>query len=244
MPTSAHIPSSATVLAYYRGVQGTLLTHVRGRSVFGFGRDSVGTPAADTGPHHVRLHIADAADIDEAVRSGIVGFRLPGLTGPGMVAMQVRPGDGSGIDTVATAALALAESMAQDGLAATVLTDGANGLYLIAVAVGPVPPWADADHYARDLATRAPEIATTDALDVDGRALVESAADAGPGLPAPYSLIAVGDGMGVVAPLTLDEVAAASAGMPLEIQAADVAGRILEYGDLAAAVGEATARSA
>ena len=225
-------------------MQGTLLTHVRDRSVFGFGRESFRRPAADIGSQHVRLHIADTADIDEAVRSGIVGFRLPGLTGPGMVAIQVHPGDGSGIDTVATAALALAESMAKDGLAATVLTDGANGLYLIAFGVGPVPPWADAGHYARELAARAPEIATTNSLDVDGRALVESAAEAGPGLPAPYSLIWPDDRMGVVAPLTLDEVAAASAGMPLEIQAADVVGRIQEYGDLAAAVGEATASSA
>src|SRR5664279_2673546 len=109
MPTAADQQLSADIIAYYRAVEVTLLAHLRGRRVFGFGRDTRIGSEFDDGRHAVDLHVADLADLDEAVRSGIACFRLPGLTGPGMVSLLVRPGEGSGIDTVATAALALAE---------------------------------------------------------------------------------------------------------------------------------------
>ncbi len=250
VPPPADSQSSAAIVEYYRSVESTLLGHLRHRVVIGFGLDDVTAGRANASAHQrVQLHIADIDDLDEAVRSGIVGFLLPGLTGPQMVGLRVRPGAGSGIDTVATTALSLAESMARDGIAATALTDGADGLYLIGFGVGPVGPDVAAEQYATALAGTAPEIATLNPVDFDGRALIiplpdrQSAAPES-GAPAPYSLVFLAGRLGVVAPLTLDEVAAASAGMPLEIDPSDVGDRIADYGDLAAALAEATAGSA
>ncbi len=240
MPTTAGNPFQVAALAYYRAVEATLLTHLRGRRVQGFGHAS--GQAAQEDAHAVDLHIADLADLDEAIRSGIAFFRLPGLTGPGLVSLRIRPGDGSGIDTVATATLALAQAMSQDGIAAAVMTDGLDGLYLIGFAVGPVAPSAVAVRYAAELTLRAPEIATTDPADFDGRTLIcPLPVPGGRAVPAPYSLVSRAGGPGVAAPLTMDEVAATSAGMPLEIEPDDVVDRLGSYGDLAAGLGEATA---
>jgi DNA primase len=243
MSTIADEELRRVVVTYYRGVGSTLLKHLRGRRVEGSGRDE----AIDgvEGRQAVRLHIADLEDLDEAVRSGIMSFRLPGLTGAGLVSLRIRPGVGSGIDTVATAALALATSMSLDGIAATAMTDGAGGLYLVGFPVGPTQPSATAARYAEALAGLAPEIATTDSVDSDGRALVQPLPVAGGrAVPAPYSLVSSAVGLGVAAPLTMDEVAAATAGMSLEIEPADLLPRLSSYGDLAAALGEATDPSA
>ena len=198
VPTSSDDRLPEAVVAYYRGVETTLLAHLRGRQVQGWGRHSEagrfdGAAGHQPTAHHrtdhpVALHIADLEDLDEAIRSGITYFRLPGLTARGLVSLRVRPGEGSGIDTVATAALALATSMSKDGFAATAMTDGADGLYLIGFAVGPVQPSAGAARYASELAALAPEIATTDPADSDGRALVQPLPTAGEDTtPAPYS---------------------------------------------------------
>lgn len=212
----------------------------------GLGRDSVVDRAEVAGePPTVLLKIADLADLDEAIRSGITFFRLPGLTGAGLVSLHIRPGGGSGMDTVAATALALASSMSQDGIAATPMTDGAGGLYLIGFPVGPVKPAAVAVQYAEALAALAPEIATTDPADSGGRALVQPLpVPGGSAVPAPYSLVTSADGPGVAVPLTMDEVAAASAGMPMEVEPGDVLDRLSRYGDLAAALGQASTSSA
>ncbi|MET3803447.1 hypothetical protein ABIB25_000431 [Nakamurella sp. UYEF19] len=242
-----------TAWTYYQQVQDTVLVQLSGRGVAGFGRSPAG--------HRVVLHITETQDLEEAVRSGVVSFWLTGLDAPGLALLRIRPGEGSEIDTVATATLSIATSMAHDGLASTAMTDGAGGLYLVAWAVGGMNAGAGAAGYAAALTRSAPELATDRRDDSDGRALIEVLSPDREGLPSPYSLVAdhslaadrcltadraEHDGhldhehLGVVVPLTLDEVAAASAGMPLEIDPADVPARIAAYGDLAAAWAQAT----
>jgi hypothetical protein len=160
-------------------------------------------------------------------------------------ALHVVAGEGTGISTAATAALALCESITRDHLTAVVITDGRDGLYVIGVAAGagspgPAPDgWLAASGYAEELARRAPEIATVDPRQADGRALVD-ASPSWPGnlIPIPYSLVpadpASGGGYGAVIPLDLDEVAAVTAGMPLDPRPLDVTGRLAARGDLAA----------
>jgi hypothetical protein len=118
-----------------------------------------------------------------------------------------------------------------------------------------------AARYARGIADRAPELATLDPGQADGRCAVLTAWDpvptgtgwpgsgrpetgpshSGPA-PVPYSLVAGSAGIEPVIPLHLDEVAAVAAGMPLEPRAADVLARLATRGDLAAALlDEATA---
>lgn len=250
MSPAADAPLPATVVAYYRAVESTLLEHLRNRPVHGFGpphetgpTDETGRGGQGTESDPVDLHIADLADLDEAIRSGITSFRLPGLTRPSFVSLHIRAGTGTGMDTVATAALALATAMTRDGHAATAVTDGAEGLYLIGFPVGPVDLSAVAPSYAAVLAGQAPEIATTDPADSDGRALIEPLPNArSRSIPSPYSLLALPGGpagsFAVAAPLTMDEVAAASAGMPLEIGPVDIVDRLRLYGDLAAALSQ------
>ncbi|SDP43111.1 hypothetical protein SAMN04515671_4200 [Nakamurella panacisegetis] len=238
MPTPNRTPDQAAVATHYRAVGPTLLTHLIGRRVLGFGRlDAEPTPADP----FAELHIAEAADLTEAIRSGIISLRLPGLAAPGLVAFRIRPGADSGIDVVATAALALAEALARHGRAATTMTDGRDGLYLIGFGVGPTDFGGGAAGYARALAAGAPEVGTTDHADTAGRALLIPVAPDDPlGLPAPYTLGSAGGDLGVIAPLTSDEVAAVTAGMPLDLRPTDLATRIAEYGDLAAGLAEVT----
>ena len=238
VPTRTTHSAAARALTHYRDVAPVLLTHLRDRRVIGSGAI---TDAPDGGAHFADLHIADLADLAEAVRSGILWFTLPGLIGPDLISLRIRPGADSGIDIVATAALALAEQFARDGRAASAFTDGEGGLYLIGFGVGPTDPRGGALGYATDLSSAAPELATMDADDAEGRALVVALpAVAAPGVPAPYSLVPVDGDLGVIAPLTLDEVAAASAGMLLDLHPSDLPERIAAYGDLAAGLAEAT----
>ncbi len=225
MPTTAFQYSEhAAVVAYYRSVGATLLGHLTGRPVIGLGSDP-----QQPGHHRVALHIEDAADLDEAVRSGVISFCLPGSTGPGRLALRIRAGQDSGMDTVATTTLALMELMRADDVRATAMLDGAGGLYL--AGLGADQPAALG--YARELADRSPEIATTSGADTAGRALIEPLPSGGDGMPAPYSLLDGPTGLAVIAPLTRDEVAAATAGMPLEIEMGDMAERLRTRGDLA-----------
>lgn len=272
-PASGH----DAVFAYYRAVGPTLLAHLVGRPVTGLGagptrrgpsdQPAVGSRAEVTAgldgssgpdgpgpgvplPRGVALHIADAADLDEAVRSGVVSFALPDWTGPHRLALHLRAGEDSGIDIVATAALALMEAMQADGVQVTALLDGAGGMYL----AGTGAAHQAAGRYARELADRSPEMATTSVADTAGRALVQPLSPGGDSLPAPYSLVmtpeamvgtgrspdataapsmAAGEALAVIAPLSDDEVAAATAGMPLEIDMAELVERIPTRGDLA-----------
>ena len=237
MPTPRASPDPTEVAAYYRSVATTQFHHLTGRRVLGFGRLAA-EPTMDD--HFADLHIAEPADLAEAIRSGIISFLLPGLAAPDLVGFRIRPGADSGIDVVATAALALALALARDGRAATAMTDGRDGLYLIGFGVGPTDFDGGAAGYARDLTASAPEIGTTDPDDTDGRALLIPIPPGDPlGVRAPYSLVLSEGELGVIAPLTLDEVAAVTAGMPLALRPSDLAGRITEYGDLAAGLGEA-----
>ena len=142
VPPPTEVQLDAARVVYYLAIQDTLLRHLRDRAVIGFGRPvpiDPRPPSARTDAQPGRqaiLHLHDLADLAEAVRSGIVGFLLPGLTGPDLIGMRISAGAGAGIDTVATATLSLAESMARDGLATTAMTDGAGGIYLFAFEVG------------------------------------------------------------------------------------------------------------
>ena len=232
----------AAVVAYYRAVGPVLLTHLAGRAVTGFGTGTapdqphepdqprVAPPGAPApGPRGVVLHIADLSDLDEAVRSGVVGFRLADWPGPDRLALHIRAGEDSGTDVVATTTLALMELLQSDGVHLTALLDGTDGMYLVGVGAGQQA----AIRTAGALADRSPEIATINTADTAGRALVQPLSLGTGGLPAPYSLVPGPDGMAVVAPLTRDEVAAATAGMPLEIDRAELVDRIRTRGDLA-----------
>ena len=213
----------SVVVAYYRTVAATLLRHLAGRPVVGRGAGPVGPRDG------VALHIDDAADLDEAVRSGVVSFLLADSPDRNRLGLRIRAGEDSGLDTVATAALALMELMEADGVHVTALLDGAGGLYL--AGIGAHQPAAL--RYANDLADRSPEIATTRDTDTSGRALIEPLSSGADGMPAPYSLVEGPGGLAVITPLTRDEVAAATAGMPLDIEMADVPGRLRTHGDLA-----------
>ena len=238
MPDRNANPDPSGAGSHYRAISATFVGHLTARRVLGFGRLTAEPTAGD---HIADLHITDADDLAEAVRSGIVSFRLPGLAAAELVGFRIRPGADSGIDVVATAALALAEALAHDGRAATAMTDGTDGLFLIGFGVGPTNFDGGAQGYAVALTASAPEIGTTDADDADGRALLIPVRPGDRwGLPAPYSLVPAGPALGVIAPLTLDEVAAVTAGMPLDVQPSDVVSRIAEYGDLAAGLAEAT----
>ena len=208
---------------------------------------------------------------------------MPGVRTVACCTLHIAAGEGTGIATAATAALALCEAMTADGLTAVVTTDGGEGLYVRAmgprtrrrsvetadrarvtdpVRTGMDGPWEIASGYAEDLARRAPEIATVDPRQADGRALID-ASPSWPGnvTPVPYSLVpasatpaapvapvapvaptapssGVGHGQdcGCVVPLDLDELAATTAGMPMDPGPLDVAGRLAAKGDLAGAL--------
>jgi hypothetical protein len=213
-------------MAYYGTVGSTLLGHLTHRPVVGLGGGAAHPHQESRG---VTLHIHDAADLDEAVRSGVVSFLLPDWTGPNRLALRISAGQDSGIDNVATTTLALMELMRADGVGATAMLDGVGGMYLAGVGADR----SEAGRYARELADRSPEIATTSDADAAGRALITPLPPAGDGMPAPYSLVDGPHGLAVIAPLTGDEVAAATAGMPLDIEMADMADRLRSRGDLA-----------
>ncbi len=152
-------------------------------------------------------------------------------------AWWVRPGAGADVAVAATAALALSEDPAGGGARWVAMTDGSDGLVLVAVWAstdGPADIGEFAAAAARRLADRAPEIATTDPAVADGRAFIDTRpSDPGGTIPVPYSLAPPGTDNAVV-PLTLDELAAITAGMPAEFGAGDLPNRIALHGDLAA----------
>ena len=255
---------------YYAAVADALIPHLAGQPV------TVGT--ADGSLLGVeRIDTAD--DLDYLLERGGVTMAttLPDLQGaPVMPAtrtawctLHVASGEGTGIATAATAALALCQAMASDGLTAVVTTDGGEGLYVRAMGPGTRRrecgshgqaaantartgldgPWEIASAYAEELAHSAPEIATVDPRQADGRALID-ASPSWPGnvTPVPYSLVtatvvtpptSVADRQAecrCVVPLDLDELAATTAGMPMDPGPQDVAGRLAARGDLAMAL--------
>lgn len=212
----------ANIGDYYRQVRSVLAQHLHGRQVMV--RSADGTQTRSNGAWPAGL----AAGAD----SGAVQFFL---LAPGWVAAHAVPGDGSDIANTATAVLYMAEAMIQDGLDPVPLTDGSDGLLLFARTDG--DPQSYAARYAASVATSAPELATQDPAQADGRALVDvSLSKPGVLVPAPYTLLTHPGGFEAVIPLHLDEVAAITAGMPSEITGRDVAVRLAGRGDLASAL--------
>lgn len=227
-------PSASFVTDYYRAVASVLLPHLAGRPLRALssaagGPDGTGPIATPTTTEHLLALVSAGA--------------ITLLTAPaGRMVLHLAPGDGADIATVATAVLQLAERCASDGLRAVPLTDGAAGLWLIAGTDG--DGGAAAGRYAEQLSRTAPELATLDPAQSDGRSLVTLYPDTtGLDVPVPYTLL-VGSpasgsdpygaaGPAAAIPLHLDEIAAITAGMPAELIAADVVDRIATRGDLA-----------
>lgn len=210
---------------YYRRVAPVLLAHLADRPV-------AGLPAEAPDPAHARplgTRPASSDDLAALVAGGVVGFVT---TSDERIVLHLTPGAGADIATAATAALHLAEQCAADGLPAVALTDGAEGLYVLAPR--DAAPDRAAALYAAVLTSHAPELATQDPTQADGRCLLQVQPHA---VPVPYTLLYSPDGgtaTGAAIPLHLDEVAAITAGMPAELTAADVPDRLATRGDLAA----------
>ncbi|WP_154673975.1 hypothetical protein [Nakamurella lactea] len=209
----------AAVADYYREVAATLAAHLAGRRIHAGGWTS-GQQAMRDQPH-------GPADIAAAVDAGARWFAWE--TAGDIGSVQLTPGDGADVATAATAALALIESIQAAGGITVPATDGQGGLLVFVT--GP----ADLDPLLAELAERAPEIATIDSAGSDGRVWLSVAAG-GSLVPAPYSLVDSADGTGMVLPLSADELAAVTAGMPLDPAPDEVAGRLASQGDLAAAL--------
>jgi bifunctional non-homologous end joining protein LigD len=188
------------------------------------------------------------------VRDPDAGHTDPGHTGTGhtgtgradtgradydRLVIDLDPGRGAGIAECATLALAIRGALAQDGLSAVPKTTGGAGLHLLAP-IAPSQPDAVVGYVKRlaeALASAAPELATSKIGEAQraGRVLLDWRQNVYRATTvAPYSLRA-GDSPTVSTPVSWDEVAAASAGMPLSFGMDDVVDRIAEHGDLAAA---------
>ena len=205
------------VLEHYRSVADPLFRHVAGRPVFAAGWGASGSE---------RYRSVD--ELLETVAGGCRWFAVPvGALAPRAV---VRLAPGPGADS-ATAAMVALNLFRIEGAEHTVtLTDGDQGLILFLDIDGPAAAAA-----LRELAERAPEIATLDPVQDDGRVLLVLA-DPDDRVPVPYSLVDQADGTGIVLPLHADEVAAAAAGMPLDHEPDDAASRLAARGDLAVAL--------
>ena len=218
-PMPAPSPNPAD---YYRRVAPVLLRHLAGRPIVGL------SLVGSAGPEHtvpLPTTPATADDLAALVAGGILGF---GTAPTDRIALYLTPGDGADIATAATAALHLAERCAAEGLRAVPLTDGADGLYVLARTEA--DPYPCAARFASALTASAPELATTDPAQADGRCLLRVQ----PGfVPVVYTLVPGRDG-GAAIPLHLDEIAAITAGMPADLTAADVPDRLAARGDLAA----------
>ncbi len=154
--------------------------------------------------------------------------------------IDLDPGRGAGIAECATLALAIRGALAGDGLTAVPKTTGRAGMHLL-VPIAPTPH-DDVVEYvkrlAEALASAVPELATSKIGEShrSGRVLLDWRQNVYRATTvAPYSLRA-GDEPGVSTPVTWDEVAAASAGMPLWFSMDQVRERIARHGDLAAEV--------
>jgi DNA primase len=219
---------------YYREHADVVAAQLAGREVAGF------PPGAEVG------RIETGVEVLAATTRGIGGFLITPRSPAGgvdRILIQLTPGAGTDVAVAATVALALGDAIAADGLAALLrvervvtMLDGTGGLQLLL----PCAPQDAAaarerlDARIAEYVAETPELATTDPDQGDGGVLVSTAAsDPTVFSWAPYSLVP-GAWPGVVMPLHRDDIAAASAGMPLEIEPEDVADRLLLRGDLLA----------
>jgi DNA primase len=216
----------ARIREYYRAHAELLAGQLIGRNVTGYP------------PSGLTLSISNEADILAHTEAGVGGFLTsPAVPGTGLIdrmLVTLSAGEGADIATAATAALALNELFARDGYHAVAAVDGQGGMMLL-IRQQPGDP-ASARRYLDEVlstyAATAPELATTDPELTDGRILLSAAATEPAVFSwAPYSLVP-GAWPGVVMPLHDDDVAAASAGMPLEIEPEDVTDRLELRGDL------------
>ena len=154
--------------------------------------------------------------------------------------IDLDPGRGAGIAECATLALVLRDALAGDGLHAVPKTTGKAGMHLM-VPIAPTPHEQVVGYVKRlaeALATAAPELATAKIGEANrsGRVLLDWRQNAyRMTTVAPYSLRGA-DEPGVSTPVSWDEIAAASAGMPLSFSMDEVRERIERRGDLAAGV--------
>lgn len=193
--------------------------------------------------------VSTVAGFLDRVAMGVGGFsvRPHRLDAPAdsvdRLVVRLTTGDGADIATAAMAAQAIAESLAADGNQVVAMTDGADGFLLIA----PVPSRsadqarAYVNGLAAALAGRAPEIATVNRVQSAGRVFVDTSGTHPAAFsPVPYSLIphesAQDSTPGVIMPVTMDEVSAASAGMPLDPEPGDVVDRLAMWSDLSSAL--------
>lgn len=209
------------VAAYYRGVAGVLAPYLAGRTVHAggwpveAGRDLDGSTA-------------DTATVVAAIEAGVRWFGWPaGGSCPDCV--RITAGAGADIANAATAGLVLVQEIVDRGGIAVPAADGQQGL-LVYVLGRP-----DLQEPVALIAERAPELATLDPAEADGRAWL-SVFPAGALVPLPYSLVDSADGTGAVLPLTVDELAAITAGMPLDPHPDDAADRLSIFGDPAEAL--------
>lgn len=141
--------------------------------------------------------------------------------------LRVTAGHGADIATAATAALAVIEVLESAGVLVVPAVENAVTLLLY------LQPASHELGSAGALSARAPEIATVDPDASDGRALLVELAPGTP-VPVPYSLVDGADGSTAVMPVTVDEVAAMTAGMPVDPSPEAVLQRLRTEGDLAA----------
>lgn len=232
------------VAAYYRHVGATLAAHLQGREIR-LGGWSTDLP--DTDPDYRW----SADEVDTAVSRGVRWFSWHPATGSavevgagsleaaersGPACVSVGVGDGANVATAATAALALIEDLRAAGGDGIPATDGQGGLlvYRTGGTDGRDAP-SELRGLVQRLSERAPEVATLDVGSADGRAWL-AVPEPGSVVPAPYSLVDSVEGTGAVVPLTLDEVAAVTAGMPLDPYPQDAVERLNTQGDYAAAL--------
>lgn len=209
------------VAAYYLQVADVLAAYLGGRTVHAGGWPSEAGRDLDGSA-------ADGATVASAVSSGVRWFGWPaGGVAPDCV--RITPGAGADIANAATAGLALVEELVSRGGVAVPASDGRRGLLLYVLGI------PDLRQPVALIADRAPELATLDPAEADGRAWLSVFPD-GALIPLPYSLVDSADGTGAVLPLTVDELAAITAGMPLEPHPDDVTDRLSIFGDPAEAL--------
>ncbi len=234
-------------MAHYKGVTDWTLAHIRA-----YYEQHAALMAQQLAGRRVRPYpptesvepvlIENPAELLSWTNNGVGGFLISPAPLPGSrldrLVVSLTTGEGADIATAATVCLGLSEVLAVDGHIVMPAIDGQGGMLLI-IPTAPIDGSA-ARAYLRAVlekfGDRAPEIATTDPNRTDGRMLMSAdASDAEVFSWAPYSLVP-GASPGVVMPLHLDDVAAASAGMPLEIEPDDVADRLALRGDLTGAL--------
>lgn len=211
----------SAVAAYYRAVAGAVAPYLAGRTVH------AGGWSADAG-RDLDGSAADTATVAAAIGAGVRWFGWPagGIAPDGI---RIVPGAGSDIANAATAGLALVQEIVGRGGIAVTAADGQQGLLVYLLGI------PDPQEPVALIAARAPELATLDPADADGRAWL-SVFPGGALIPLPYSLVDSAEGTGAVLPLTIDELAAITAGMPLDPHPDDATDRLSIFGDPAEAL--------